>query len=117
MKRKASVPAEPVLLGWTVLFCLLLAAVSAWGQESPAPLPAAAPAAEEHAAVELNTADLEELMTLPGIGEALARRILDYREEHGPFRSTEELMEVKGIGEGKYEALRDRVTAGGKGTQ
>lgn len=59
--------------------------------------------------VELNRATLEELMTLPGIGEVRAQRILDYRAANGPFRQAAELMNVSGIGEGIYEKLRDYV--------
>ena len=55
-------------------------------------------------------ATAEELMALPGIGEELSRRILEYRETHGPFAAVEELMEVSGIGEAKLAALEGRVT-------
>ncbi len=58
----------------------------------------------------LNTATAAELETLPGIGPALAQRIVDYRTEHGPFSAIEGLMEVPGIGEGKFEAIKDLVT-------
>ena len=60
--------------------------------------------------ININTADLDQLMTLKGIGPALAQRILDYRKEHGPFSSVEELLEVKGIGESTLEKFRDHVT-------
>jgi comEA protein len=59
--------------------------------------------------VNINTALKEELVTLPGIGETLAERIIAYREENGPFQKTEELLNVNGIGEQKWEAIRDLV--------
>ena len=60
--------------------------------------------------VNLNTAGMEELDTLPGIGPVLAERIIQYREEHGPFASVEELDEVKGIGASVLENIGDRAT-------
>ena len=60
--------------------------------------------------VNLNTATLEQLDTLPGIGPVTAQAILDYREENGPFTSVEELEQVYGIGEKTLEKLRDSVT-------
>lgn len=64
--------------------------------------------------LDLNAATEEELAQLPGIGEELARRIVAYREENGPFETVEELMDVSGIGEGKFEALSDRITVDGE---
>jgi competence protein ComEA len=60
--------------------------------------------------VNLNTATMEELDTLPGVGEATAQKIIDYREAFGPFQSVDDLQEVSGIGDAKLEKLRDKVT-------
>ncbi len=60
--------------------------------------------------INLNTASQRELESLPGIGPAYAERIIDYRNENGPFRKKEDLMKVKGIGEKRYENLRDHIT-------
>ncbi len=73
---------------------------------TPAPPPPKEP-------VDVNTADAEELQTLANIGPALAQRIIDYREANGPFRSVEDLLEVKGIGEATLEKFREDVTLGG----
>lgn len=59
--------------------------------------------------IDLNTATLEELDALPGIGPSTAQAILDQRQQHGPFRSVEDLLEVRGIGDAKLAALRARV--------
>lgn len=67
-------------------------------------------AAEEK--INVNTADLETLMTLPGIGETLAQRIIDYRETYGPFTAPEDLTEVSGIGEKRLDAIRDFISVG-----
>ena len=60
--------------------------------------------------INLNTATLDQLESLPGIGPALGQRILDYRQEHGPFRSVDDLDQVPGIGPTRVENLRDLVT-------
>jgi len=67
--------------------------------------------------LDINGASKEELMTLPGIGEELAGRIVAYRESEGPFETIEDIMKVSGIGEGKFAALKDRIAVGGKGEQ
>ena len=60
--------------------------------------------------VNLNTADLEELMTLTGIGQTRAEAIITYREEEGAFQAPEDIMKVDGIKEGIYEKLKDEIT-------
>lgn len=59
--------------------------------------------------VNINKATKEELTTLPGVGPALAERIIAYRRDHGNFQSIEEIMQVSGIGEKKFEALKDYI--------
>lgn len=59
--------------------------------------------------VNLNSADAEALEQLPRIGPTMAERIIDWRDEHGPFRVVEDLLEVSGIGEQTLEGLRDLV--------
>lgn len=66
-------------------------------------------AAAEQVKVNINTADKEELCTLPGIGESKAEDIIAYREKQGSFKNLEELMQVSGIKESLYEKLADRI--------
>ncbi|WP_225635915.1 ComEA family DNA-binding protein [Streptomyces solaniscabiei] len=61
------------------------------------------------APVSLNTATVDQLETLPGVGPVLAQHIVDYRTQHGGFRSVDELREVNGIGERRFADLRDLV--------
>ena len=60
--------------------------------------------------INLNTATREELMTLKGIGEAKAADIIRYREEQGPFRAIEEVMNISGIKEAAFQKIRDDIT-------
>ena len=64
------------------------------------------------AALNLNTATKDELVALPGIGPAKAQAIVDYRNQHGPFRSLDELRKVKGIGEKLFLQLKPDLTLG-----
>lgn len=68
-------------------------------------------AAEAQAGVvNINTASAQELETLNGVGPATASRILEYRQEHGGFKSAEELVQVRGIGEKKYEKMKQQIS-------
>lgn len=60
--------------------------------------------------VNINTSGVEELCTLSGVGESLAKKIIDYREENGKFKTIEDLKNVSGIGEKKYESLKEKIT-------
>jgi competence protein ComEA len=59
--------------------------------------------------VNINQADWPELANLPGIGEKLAKQIVQYRADHGPFRSIDQLLELNGIGEKKLAAISPYV--------
>ena len=60
--------------------------------------------------VNINTADEKALDSLPGIGPSMAKRIIEYRNTEGMFQSPEDLKKIRGIGEAKYEKLKDKVT-------
>ena len=60
--------------------------------------------------VNINTASLAQLEELPGIGESKAQAIIDYRSEHGPFLTPEDIIKVSGIGEATFESLKDLIT-------
>jgi len=78
------------------------------------PLPISYPASSQSLAsgsgcVDINSASMEELDRLPGIGPTYAQRIIEYRTIHGPFQNVEELTKVKGIGSATLEKIRDLV--------
>lgn len=60
--------------------------------------------------ININSATAEDLDSLPGIGPALAERIISYRESRGPFKKIEEIMDVSGIGEEKFEQMKTLIT-------
>ena len=116
--RRILTKSEWGLLVLTALFLILMVGLA---ERSDAPgeagtytittrRPAQKPVVPESALpVNINTATEEELDVLPGIGPALAGRIIAYREEHGPFAAAEDLLEVSGIGESVLDGLRDQI--------
>jgi competence protein ComEA len=87
----------------------ILVPVRAKPGSAPAAATALPGATAPAAPIDLNTATLEQLDTLDGVGPATAQKILDYREQHNGFKTVDELDEVSGIGEKRLENLREHV--------
>lgn len=98
MKRSLLMMALLVAVSMT---CLL--PISVFAAESPA-------ASSVIETIHLNQATAEELQALPGVGPALSERIVLYRSEHGPFRSVDQLTEVKGVGQVKLAKFKAQLT-------
>lgn len=90
----------------TFVLALLLAPV--WAQAAQEPAAKATPGA----VVNLNSATVEQLETLPGIGPRAAQRILEFRAKNGGFKKVEDLMKIQGIGERSFLKLKPLVTVG-----
>jgi competence protein ComEA len=60
--------------------------------------------------ININSASVAELVTLPGIGDKIAQAVIDHRTAKGPFKAAEDLKDVKGIGDAKYETIKDLIT-------
>jgi competence protein ComEA len=88
----------------TGLFCALVLAGTARGT-----IAAGARAATASARVDINSANADELASLPGVGPAKAKAIIDYRAE-SPFQRPDDLRKVKGIGDKLFERLKDQIT-------
>jgi competence protein ComEA len=110
----------------TLALALGLVALLAGASSAPAAEEAAAPAKKT---VNVNQASASELARLPRVGPSLAGKIVAHREQHGPFKRAEDLMEVKGVGEKMFALLKpyvsvsgpttltEKATAKGKGTR
>jgi competence protein ComEA len=95
---------KTIIPGILALSTVLLMAANVTAQTSSAPA-----AAEQKATINLNTATLDQLETLPGIGRKTAERILEHRQKSGGFKKIEELMNVKGIGEKSFLKIKPMV--------
>ena len=104
-------PFRAAFLGVLVLTCSLApsgaSSIAAAAEATP---PAARNAPATGPAVNVNTAGLQELMTLPGVGPALAGRIVEHRKQSGPFRRAEDLLAVRGVGPKLLAKIKDRLT-------
>ena len=91
-----------MIAAWAVVLCLglVLTPVAALAQKGKA---------VSSEKVNLNTATAEQLQTLPGIGPAMAKRVIEYRTKVGKFNKIEELINVKGIGEKTFQKIKDRL--------
>ena len=91
-----------VSTGLALAMAALLVSGTAMAAGKPAPT----------AKVNINTATVEQLVTLPGVGPKLAARIVEYRQKSGTFRTPQELMNVKGVGEKNFGKIEAWLTVG-----
>lgn len=101
------------MAGWFARGAVTSPGTYAISVSQPSSAPTPSPSAQTFTPdtlVDLNSATLAELTTLPGIGEAKAQAILDYRSDHGPFRAVTDLLKVSGIGQSTFTALKDYIT-------
>ena len=96
-----------VVLACALALCLLSVPSTALAQGDAKPAKAQDSAS---APVNLNTATLDQLQKLPGVGPATAKRILEYRQKNGSFKKVEELMNVRGIGEKTFLRMKPQLT-------
>ena len=95
---------------YLVLLVVLLSAFPLTVSPATAgPSPAATTAAAVDAKININTADVKELMKLSGVGRSLAEKIVQYRDAHGPFKKATDLRKIEGVGDGLWEKNRTRI--------
>ncbi len=95
-----------------VAMVVLVGAHPAAQQSTQKAAPARTEARPAVATINLNTATAADLEKLPGVGQKVAARIVEYRQKNGPFKKVEELMNVQGIGEKSFLQLRNQLTVG-----
>ncbi|HEX8252544.1 MAG TPA: helix-hairpin-helix domain-containing protein [Thermoanaerobaculia bacterium] len=95
---------------FTLALIILSLSTVAFADAAPAPVPSSA------GVVNINTADATQLSLLPRIGPKAAQRIIEYRTQHGSFRKTADLMQVKGVGAKTFELLTPYIAVEGKTT-
>ena len=100
--------AQPIKDGMHIFVPSTLPSVPAWA--NPPANSSAAAASQTSDKISINTADKGELEKLPGIGPSLAERIVDYRQTNGPFHEIAEIKKVTGVGEAKFNRIKDRIT-------
>ena len=96
-------------MSFLVPLVLLLALSLPAGPAAGVPSEQVTVAAAVDAKVNINTADVKELMKLSGVGRSLAEKIVQYRDAHGPFKKATDLRKVEGVGDGLWEKNRERI--------
>ena len=97
-------------MSYLVLLVVLLSAFPLTVSPATAgPSPATTTAAAVDAKININTADVKELMKLSGVGRSLAEKIVQYRDAHGPFKKATDLRKIEGVGDGLWEKNRTRI--------
>ena len=94
-----------------VVGLVALGSLSPWSADAAPPSRSGATttSAPDTARVNINTADVKELMKLEGVGRRVAEKIVEYRDAHGPFKKPDELRKVEGVGDSLWERNRTRI--------
>lgn len=108
--KHAHVKQVAVLVAFTAFVVVSFGTLAFAKAEQPMAKPEAN-AAISVAKIDINKAGLEDLESVKGIGPALAERIIAYRNENGKFKTAQDIMNVKGIGQSKYERIKDQLIA------